>query len=42
MDIVLDAMVEVGVVGEEEDEDMVGLWEEESVVTKQATLTGNA
>ena len=37
-----DEAVEVGVVDEEDVEDMVGLWEEESVVTKQATLTGNA
>ena len=42
MDIVLDEIVEVGVVDEIEDEDMVGLWEEESATMKQATLTGNA
>ena len=28
MDIVLDEIVEVGIVGEEDEEDMVGLWEE--------------
>ena len=42
MDIDEDDMVEVGIVEETEEEDLVGLWEEQSVTMKQATMTGNA
>ena len=42
MDIDEDDMVEVGVMDEEEEEDMVGLWEGCSVAMKQATRRENS